>query len=327
MQVSSFNSELAYANLLFSRLFSNIKLERQGKNGKTESYIVDCAFGDRSRVLKGDQNSVRTGTLKLPAISICRTGITRQPGRLANLHNEVKHQMTSKYRSYDLYTPVPLDLTFDVSFMTKYPQDRDKLMSNFLIFFNSDVFVTCEHPKYKGLKFNNQIIMQDTINEEQDSVEIDGSTANVFITTFQFLYKTCIFGGNKQAKRTETKLSTVLSTYVHEFQNDDEILDYLKKNPHNKLSTTIEEEVETQVQVPSLSGEYSDFVPQINHIDVGFYGVPRQEDITEYMNYVDETFATPEQYDPFVDRLVWQIDHTSESEFPDNVAWYRKEQL
>lgn len=52
-------------------------------------------------------------------------------------------------------TPVPVDISYDVTIMAKYPSDIDKIASNFMVFFNSDLYVSCEHPKYKGIKMNN----------------------------------------------------------------------------------------------------------------------------------------------------------------------------
>lgn len=58
---------------------------------------------------------------KLPMIAINRTGITRNPERLNNLHNEVKYQETSTRRNYNLYTPVPIDINYDVIVLSKNP--------------------------------------------------------------------------------------------------------------------------------------------------------------------------------------------------------------
>lgn len=44
MEIHSYNAELAYANLMFSRLFRNIELERTS-NGITKKFTVDCIFG------------------------------------------------------------------------------------------------------------------------------------------------------------------------------------------------------------------------------------------------------------------------------------------
>lgn len=93
--------------------------------------------------------------MRLPMIVINRTGYTRNGDRLNNLHNEVKYELGSASRKYELMTPVPVDIEYEVSIVSKYPSDIDKIASNFMVFFNSDIYVSCEHPKYQGLKLNN----------------------------------------------------------------------------------------------------------------------------------------------------------------------------
>lgn len=88
-------------------------------------------------------------------IIINRTGYARNGDRLNNLHNEVKYELGPASRKYELMTPVPVDIEYEVSIVSKYPGDIDKIASNFMVFFNSDIYVSCEHPKYEGVKMNN----------------------------------------------------------------------------------------------------------------------------------------------------------------------------
>ena len=63
--------------------------------------------------------------MKLPMIVIDRTGYSRNNERLNNMNNEVKYEVTSKNRIVDLLTPVPIDVSYDVSIVAKYPSDID----------------------------------------------------------------------------------------------------------------------------------------------------------------------------------------------------------
>ena len=58
--------------------------------------------------------------MTLPLIAISRTGYARNAERLNNLHNEVKREISSKKRIYDLMTPVPIDISYEVSIVAKY---------------------------------------------------------------------------------------------------------------------------------------------------------------------------------------------------------------
>ena len=65
---------------------------------------------------------------------------------------------------------------------------------------------------------------------------------------------------------------------------------------------------------------YDGFVPKVNGINIGFYGIQKQTiDFVAEMNRID----TLSDYEPYVDRIVWKIDKASDAEFPYNVGWYR----
>lgn len=98
-----------------------------------------------------------------------------------------------------MMAPVPVDISYEVAVVAKYPADIDKIASNFMVFFNSDLYVSCQHPKYEGIKMNNQVIMEDSISEEHPD-EIDGTQDDFTTASFSFTFKTFLFGGTQQAK-------------------------------------------------------------------------------------------------------------------------------
>lgn len=326
MEVRSYNSELAIANLLFKKIFSNIQIERTHRTTKNKKlFPVDCIFEQRSRILKNWENAEKRATYTLPLILINRTGYVRNPERLNGMNNEVKYEITSTNRNENLLTPVPIDISYDVVVMAKYPSDIDQIASNFMVFFNSDIYVTCIHPKYDGIRMNNQVIMSDSISEEHSS-EIDGSADDIITTTFQFTFKTYLFGGMTQAKRVPSKilssyLSTVISSNVISL-SPYQITDYCKQHPNAYLSAveveTVSTEVTALVDNPETSSlVYDDFVPIINQINAGFYPVPQTSSYGEYMDMVDNYELSAQPY--YVDRLYWKIDLNSDEEFPNNV--------
>lgn len=174
---------------------------------------MPCVIGNRSRIFKNLENPQKEGMYELPMIIITRTGISKNTDRLTNLHNEVKYSVSKTNKNYNLYAPVPIDITYSVSLCSKYPGDIDMMMSNFIPFFNKDLFVTCNHPKFDGLRLINQIIMDDNITEEHPE-ELDGNLDDVVVTTCQFTFKTYLFCGNDQVTVSAPSTKTSISTYV-----------------------------------------------------------------------------------------------------------------
>lgn len=291
MEFQSYNAELAIANLLFKNTFSNIRIDRPQDDGSRKQILVQCMLGQRSRILKGLENPEKRGNMRLPMIIINRTGYSRNGERLNNLHNEVKFELGPANRKYELMTPVPVDIDYEVTIVSKYPSDIDMIASNFMVFFNSDIYVTCEHPKYEGIKMNNQIVMQDSVSEdhpdEPDSAQDDLTTA-----TFQFVFKTYLFAGMAKAKLKpaiviSSQMSSVLSDIAVEI-SPDQIDEFQQKWPDKAVSAEIPQWISVEVPIETSSDiSVYDGIPIINKIDFGFYVVPGKHDIVQYIQSVD----------------------------------------
>ena len=228
-------------------------------------------------------------------IIINRGGYSKDPGRLNNLHNEVKYEITSKNRVYDLMTPVPINISYEVTVVSKYPSDIDQIASNFMVFFNSSLYVSCVHPKYEGIKMNNQVVMEDSVNEEHPD-EFDGSQDDIVTSTFNFTFKTFMFAGMKQAKKKHSEvLSTFISSYISSdviVINPEDIDDFQTQYPNLQVSASLTSQVSSEVseyvENPTISDDvYEEFVPTIKRIEVGFYPTPQMSSFDDYMNEVD----------------------------------------
>ena len=297
MEFQSYNSELAIANLLFARPFQNIRIGRTDQQGNESQIQVTCVFGQRSRILKNLENPDRRGNMKVPMIVINRTGYSRNGDRVNNINNEVKYEITSKDRKLHLMTPIPVDINYDVSVVAKYPSDIDKIASNFMVFFNSDIFVSCEHPKYAGVKLNNQIVMSDSVSEDH-SDELDGTQDDLIVATFQFTFKTYLFAGTQKAQLVKKQiLSSTISTFMSSdvvVLQPDQIDDFQKKYPDATVSVIysrlVTAEVTSMVDNPDAPNDVYDDIPIVNKIDFGFYVAPDKYDIEDYVASVDNGY-------------------------------------
>jgi len=203
MKVVSYNSELIFAQAQFQRLFNNIRLRRKDRDGN--QIVVPCKFSQRSRVMKNLENPDR-GNLTLPAIFINRTGIERSADRVNSINDHLKSQVGDDI-DYNAYTPVPINITFEMTMVTKYPEDMDVILSNFIPFFNSDLYVRTAHPKISDEKINHQVKWDGTISEEWPD-EFEPTQQDIQIATTSFTFKTWIFAGAALIEETE-RIQTV----------------------------------------------------------------------------------------------------------------------
>lgn len=276
MEIRSFNQELQFADILFSRLFKNITIEKT-VNGKRKSYLVKCERGNRSRIYKNLQNPTKRGMYSYPMIVYTRTGISRDPDRVSSLHNEIIKSGSTKTIDFNLLAPNPINIEYSVSLISNFASDNDLIMGNFIPFFNSDLFVTCKHPKFAGLTYNSQVIMSDSISEEHPE-ELASDAEDITVTTFNFTFKTYIFGGSDRA------------------------------------IAGLHTEVRTLSDGTELSTPYDGYVPVITQLCLDFHAVPYRDvtdlsnvvsyDMTKYFKDLDDG-KIPE---PAYDAIVWKID-------------------
>lgn len=276
MEIRSFNQELQFADILFSRLFKNITIEKR-VNGAKKSYLVKCERGNRSRIYKNLQNPTKRGMYSYPMIVYSRNGISRDPERVSNLHNELIKSGSSKMIDFNLLAPNPINIEYSVMLISNLASDNDLIMGNFIPFFNSDLFVTCKHPKFAGLTYNSQVVMSDAITEEHPD-ELANDAEDITVTTFNFTFKTYIFGGRDRAiagLHTET----------------------------TKLSDGTE-----------VSTVYNGFVPPVTQLCLDFHAVPYRDitnlstvvsyDMTKYFQDLDSGKLSAPDYDA----IIWKID-------------------
>ena len=343
MEVRSGNQELAYANILFSRLFRNIVIERQ-INGEKKEVQVNCVIENRSRIFKDLENPDKSATYRLPLIVITRTGYQINTARLSNLHNEVLRAPTASTRLYDIMTPVPVDVSYTVTVLSKYPGDNDMICSNFIPFFNSDLFVTTTHPKFTDVKIDCQIVMSSNISEQLPE-ELASNTDNFTTTTFNFTFKTWLYAGMNKVPVTEHytryKVSTVLSTEYSGFvpvikkiwleMHAVPYLDPLKDTPYfrniEQLSSFIvNNKTKLSGMIGGLSGdELCAAIQDLTRPDAlksVYEGLSMRNDLYSNEQYFED-LNNGLIHDPQYDELHWVIDDESGNLIVDSQAWGR----
>lgn len=193
MKTYSYNKEVLTATAQMQMIFNNISIKRNNN-----TLVVPCVFGQRSRILKALQNP-EGSTHKLPLSVLTRGNITRDSNRVASLHHNILKM--SDYAAFDpdSISPVPIDIEYKLSIVTKYPDDMDMIMSNFIPFFNKDIYVTSPHPKLENRNIDHQIVWNGSI----DSVwpeELSHNENDIQISNTSFIFKTEIFGGSGYLK-------------------------------------------------------------------------------------------------------------------------------
>jgi hypothetical protein len=139
MRYRSFNNEIQVAVTQVLNVFNNIVIERND-----QKILVPCVLGTRNRILKNIQNPDKVANP--PIICVSPTSITRDPTRVANINRNLEFQVGNKYNPIFMQ-PIPVNIVYQVSVLTKYQIDMDQIMCNFIPFFNPSIYIVFPNPK------------------------------------------------------------------------------------------------------------------------------------------------------------------------------------
>ena len=189
MYTCSYNHELKTAQAEIIRLFSNITIVTKEKG----QLMIPCLFGQTSRILKSIMNPQAAAQV-YPLITIERGNIQIDMQRNSELQHDISIMTSSHSYNPNTKPPTPIIMDFTISCFSKYPEELDMIVTNFIPFFNKDVFVVTPHPKLENRVLKHQIIWTGDVTFDWKTV-LQNTEQDIQIATFKLQYKTEIFGG------------------------------------------------------------------------------------------------------------------------------------
>lgn len=216
MKYRSYNSELVIATSLIVNVFNDIIIDRRKHNIKDYSkplsfddvvqqeIEIPCVLGDRSIILKSLENE--PGRYKLPLIILQNKALKTDTDRMCDLHADVFYQQDSSFGKLDskhhLYSAYdiskrraqPVIIDYDLTIITKYKEDLDQIISNWIVHFRPDIYFKWWHPKNKTEPLTSQLTWAHNLSFD---LPIEYNPQNIFTykSTTSFSFKTWIFPG------------------------------------------------------------------------------------------------------------------------------------
>lgn len=197
--------------VIFGTLFNNIKIERYDDNGvDSQSIRVPIAYGPREKFLartEGNPTGIATQSIQLPRIGFELTGIQYAPERKLQTtiatYSASNVNGNSVYRK--VYQPVPYDLDFTLSIITRSTEDATKIVEQILPYFTPEWTLSAR--LLEGFDTVTDIpIILNSVNIE-DNYDQDFKVRRTLIYTLRFTLKGYFYGPTTNAKII--KFSTV----------------------------------------------------------------------------------------------------------------------
>jgi len=207
-----YNEILRKTVISFGSLFNDIKIKHKNSDDDVVSVIkVPLAYGPTQKFLarlEQSPNLSKQVQITLPRMSFEFTGLTYDPSR--------KSTTTQTFTSKDVdnskeirkaYLPVPYNMQFELSIMSKLNDDALQIIEQILPYFQPAYTMTVELVDNINEKRDIPVVLENITM--QDDYEGDFTTRRVLIYTLRFTAKTYLFGPISSATKDIIKKTTV----------------------------------------------------------------------------------------------------------------------
>lgn len=206
MKKQSFHFEISDLVVQFLAAFDQVVINRYDVNRTPGQKIqVKYVYAPKQRVLFDLTNPGQN--LTLPVVAITMGSIQRDPERVFNktagFYSPTTLQEKSNSRSYtDFFkTPVPVNITINMSILTRYQTDMEQILSNFIPYNNPYIIISWTTPKQYNLAFEQEIrteILWGGQTNISYPVDVNGGQKAQIVADTSFTIKGWIFPGAEQ---------------------------------------------------------------------------------------------------------------------------------
>jgi hypothetical protein len=230
----------------FGTLFNNITIQKKDASDTDFSVMkVPLAYGPTQKFLarleqSGDLN--KSTAMSLPRMSFEFTGLTYDSSRKVTSTQKiaVKDPDTQK-KVNKVFTPVPYNMQFELSIMSKLNDDALQIVEQILPYFQPAFNLSVELIETLKEKRDIPIVLENITM--QDDYEGDYSTRRVLLYTLRFTAKTYLFG---PVTRVEPIKQATLSYYTDNAEKRDlayRVTPRAVKDYDNSVVTNLAEDI------------------------------------------------------------------------------------
>jgi hypothetical protein len=207
-----YNEILRRTIISFGTLFNGISIQHKDSSDSVASVVkVPLAYGPTQKFLARIEQSPdlnKPSAITLPRMSFEFTGLTYDPSRKVTTTTAftVKDPNDGS-ESRKTYMPVPYNMQFELSIMTKLNDDALQIVEQILPYFQPAYNLSVELVEAIQEKRDIPVVLENITM--QDDYEGDFSQRRVLLYTLRFTAKTYLFGPSSSATKDIIKKATV----------------------------------------------------------------------------------------------------------------------
>jgi hypothetical protein len=198
--------------IAFGSLFNEINIKHFNNSGDVTSVIkVPLAYGPTQKFLARLEQSPdlnKPVQITLPRMSFEFTGLTYDPGRKSSTTQTfTAKSVVDGKETKKSYLPVPYNMQFELSIMSKLNDDALQIVEQILPYFQPAYTMTVELVDSINEKRDVPVVLENITM--QDDYEGNFTTRRVLIYTLRFTVKTYLFGPISSATKDIIKKTTI----------------------------------------------------------------------------------------------------------------------
>jgi len=198
----------------FGTLFNNISIQKKDGSDNTVSNLkVPLAYGPTQKFLarlEQEPDLNKSTSLSLPRMSFEFTSLTYDSSRKLTSTRTIQVKDPNTNRTVKkVYTPVPYNMTFELSIMSKLNDDALQIVEQILPYFQPAFTLTVELVDEINEKRDVPVVLENITM--QDDYDGDFTSRRVLLYTLRFSAKTYLFGPVSKAEPIKTATLTYLS--------------------------------------------------------------------------------------------------------------------
>ncbi len=199
-----YNGALRRYVIMFGNMFNEIQVKRFNSAGDAiQNVIVPIAYGPKQKAIEralADPTGLKDIAVVLPVMSFAMSSLNYASTR--KLNSSLKFRNSSFDESLktfnSVYAPVPYDMIFTLSILTKNAEDGTQIIEQILPFFTPDFVVTMK--ALPTMSVNIDVPIELTSVSSDDSYEGDFDIKRIMTWDLTFNVKGYFFGPVSKSK-------------------------------------------------------------------------------------------------------------------------------
>lgn len=178
MRKYTYNWEIQTMITMFIAALDDVVIKRYNKD-KVAQDQIQCRFvyAPKQRVLLDIINKAQN--IQLPVIAVSNGGITRDANRVFNKIAGSHFSSTDPRFSHVLPQPVPIDLTINMSILTRYQEDYDQIITNLFSYFDPYIEISWRIPDVSDYEIRSKVVWSGSVTTTYPTDVAANQTARV----------------------------------------------------------------------------------------------------------------------------------------------------